>query len=349
MSWPRKAAAIFVLSSCLIYLIGLGAVSALLWTSADQWWPATFLSFAPLWALAAPLILLVPLALIFHRWSIITLAAAAAVLVWPILGLRITLHSTPADEHAPFIRVVTCNMHRGQLNAAEFRAYLDELRPDVVALQDWTSKDQPKLFPPETWNTRRDGELFIASRFPFIETESITLNEPPPVKFSIRLGAAAHYRLLTPLGAVSLINLHLSSPHAALDGMRGFDRTLPEQLTYNSHCRELESATIEQFAEKLTDPVLIMGDFNTPVESILYRRYWDHLSNAFSVVGTGFGTTHFSTSSSLRIDHILYGDAWQAKACWIGPAVGSPHHPLVADLQPGADWPLFGPSADANR
>ncbi len=346
---PRRAAARFVLVICLAYLIGLGVASALLRTVADQWWPATALSFAPLWTLATPLILLIPLALRWHRWSLVTLIAAGALLIWPIMGLQIAWNRTSGESRSPFFRVMTCNIHRAQLNAAEFKTVLDNLHPDVVAMQDWTSVDQPKLFPSSTWNTRRDGELFLASRFPISQAQLITLKEPPPVNFIRRLGAAAYYRLTTPLGEVSLINVHLSSPHAALEALERLDPSSSEQLAYNSRCRELESAAIEQFTENLDDPVLIMGDFNTPMESVLYRRHWDHFGNAFSAVGFGFGTTHISTSSSVRIDHILYGAGWRAQGCWIGPAVGSPHRPLVADMQRSAGLRVLDSSADAER
>jgi vancomycin resistance protein VanJ len=348
-TWPRRAARRLVAIVCLSYVLGLAVAAALLWTLADRWWLATALSFAPRWTMATPLILMVPLALLWHRWSLVTLGVAGAVLLWPIMELQISWHGAEDDGHAPLLRVMTCNIHRQQLNAAEFDAVLDDLRPDVVAMQDWTSADQSKLFPPGTWNTRRDGELFLASRFPIIQAQAIPLREPPPVDFEIRLGAAAYYRVLSPLGEVSLINLHLSSPHAALQALEHLDPTSPEQLAYNSRCRDSESASIEQFTDTLDDPVLIVGDFNTPMQSILYRTYWGHLSNAFSAVGFGFGTTHSSTTSSVRIDHILYGAGWRARTCWIGPAVGSPHRPLVADLQRDGDLPPLDANADAER
>jgi vancomycin resistance protein VanJ len=111
----------------------------------------------------------------------------------------------------------------------------------------------------------------------------------------------------------------------------------------------MESAAIEQFTETLDDPVLIVGDFNTPTASTLYRRHWNDFTNAFSAVGFGFGTTHISTTSSVRIDHILYGPGWRAQACWTGPVVGSPHRPLVADMQCGRALPLPNSTADAQR
>jgi vancomycin resistance protein VanJ len=333
ISRPQKAAARFVLILCLIYLFVLGIVEASLQTLADRWWPATALSFAPLWTMAVPMILLLPMALLWHRWSVLTLAVAGAVLAWPVMGLQIPSQAASTDGQPSALRVMTCNIHRAQLNVAEFKASLDDLHPDVVAMQDWIAADESKLFPSSTWNTHHDGELFLASRFPIVEAQRIALNEPPPAGFTFRLGAAACYHLLTPLGMVSLVNVHLSSPHAALEALMKFDSTSPEQLAYNSRCRELESASIEEFMETLDGPVLIMGDFNTPIESTLYRRYWSDFTNAFSAVGFGFGTSHISTISSVRIDHILYGPGWQAQTCWTGPAVGSPHRPLMADLK----------------
>jgi len=344
---PPRAVARLIQCAYLAYLLALTLVTALLWRWSDLWWPATVLMFSPRWIMVAPMTVLLPMALLWRRRSLIALAAAGGVLAWPIMGLHIPLSPPAVDGQVPFLRVVTCNIHGQHLNAAEFRAVLDDLRPDVVAVQDWTSKDQAELFPPDTWNTRRDGELFLASRYPISAAQSIPLDEPPPVNFKIRLGAAAYYHLLTPVGDVNLINLHLSSAHGALDALQNLDPSSPAQLEYNSCYRDLESSTIEQFAQKLGDPVLILGDFNTPMESVLYRQHWNGFSNAFSTVGFGFGTTHISTESSVRIDHILLGSGWQARACWIGPAAGSPHRPLVADLQRSNSAPLI--DADAGR
>ena len=34
----------------------------------------------------------------------------------------------------------------------------------------------------------------------------------------------------------------------------------------------------------------------------------------------------------VRIDHVLTGDGWRCRRCWVGPDVGSDHLPLLADL-----------------
>jgi vancomycin resistance protein VanJ len=317
----------------LIYLVLLLAAWGVLYFAADQWWPATVLLFSPRWALGLPLLLLLPLAAWRHRPSLITLTAAVAVLVWPILELHIPLHSVADDGHTPFLRVVTCNIHRHALSTEEFKSVLDDVRPDLVALQDWSSDHEPGLFDAGAWRVRRDGELFLASRYPILDARQILLDDPPPPAFLVRLGVAMYYRIQTPLGAVDVINLHLASPHEALGAMMHLDGTSPGQLIYNMRCRELESASVERFASRLQDYVVILGDFNTPRDSAIYRTYWDEFANAFSTSGFGFGATHVSALSSVRIDHILLGSGWEARNCWLAHPSGSPHRPLVADLQ----------------
>ena len=314
----------------ILYFIVLLADAMLIWNYGDRWWPATVLMFAPRWIMALPLILLAPMALFRHRRSLITLSAAGVLLAWPIMGLRLSGHGDGAG--ATPLRVLTCNIHRNQLNAPAFKIMLDDLRPDVVALQDWTSVHEAELFGGGGWYYRRDAELFLASRYPIIKAGPIALQEPPKPEFKIREGAAVYYYLESPAGPISLINLHLSSPHESLQSLREFESDAPEQLEFNSHARELESTSIERFLHGVSGPVVILGDFNTPAESDIYSRHWDQFRDAFNLRGFGFGMTHVSTSSSVRIDHILLGSGWDVSRCWLGPAAGSPHRPLMADI-----------------
>ena len=36
--------------------------------------------------------------------------------------------------------------------------------------------------------------------------------------------------------------------------------------------------------------------------------------------------------TTVRIDHVLAGKGWNCVRCWVGPNVGSPHRPVLADL-----------------
>jgi vancomycin resistance protein VanJ len=315
-----------------LYLICLTTLAIVLWKYADRWWPATVLLYSPRWLMTLPMFLLAPLAIAVHRKSLITLALATIVLAWPLLGLRLSVLGLSSGNGKPALRVLSCNIHRSQLNTNDFRAIIDQIRPDVIALQDWSSNHQEGLFGDDDWHFRRDGELFIASRYPIIEAHWIALNEPPLPKFAIRLGAAMHYRLQTPSGTISVINLHLSSPHVALQSLWKWGDGLAQQLDFNSLCRDQECTSIEDVASRIHEPLIILGDFNTPPESNIYREHWSGFINAFNARGFGFGTTHSSTASSVRIDHILLNDGLTPRRCWLEQPAGSPHKPLVAEV-----------------
>jgi endonuclease/exonuclease/phosphatase (EEP) superfamily protein YafD len=79
-------------------------------------------------------------------------------------------------------------------------------------------------------------------------------------------------------------------------------------------------------------PVIVAGDFNMTPESVIYRRRFGHLQNAFSTAGWGWGGTKFTRIHSVRIDHVLADDHWQIARCEVGPDVGSDHRPVVAEL-----------------
>src|SRR5262249_11050682 len=103
--------------------------------------------------------------------------------------------------------------------------------------------------------------------------------------------------------------------------------------------RRGQSELIRAGAGEAEGRLPLAGDFNTPPDSATYRRCWSSLSNAYSSAGVGWGYTYFTQHAAVRIDHILAGDGWRCRACWVGPDVGSPHRPVVADVE----W--VGPAA----
>jgi vancomycin resistance protein VanJ len=142
-------------------------------------------------------------------------------------------------------------------------------------------------------------------------------------------GAAALFELRAAQGSIFLMNLHLASPHAALltfktDGGR--------KLVENIDRRERESEVVLGAAQLARGPLLLAGDFNTTDDSRIFREYWSEFADAFHRRGLGIGYTYLINHTQLRIDHILTDDAWHVHRCWVGPAVGSPHRPLIADL-----------------
>ena len=97
--------------------------------------------------------------------------------------------------------------------------------------------------------------------------------------------------------------------------------------------RRSESEMARQLAAESIGPVIVAGDFNMPVDSALYERYWSGLQNAFSIAGLGYGQTKFTRFYGIRIDHVLASREWQILTARVGPNLGGDHRPLVVDLQ----------------
>lgn len=335
----RAATAVTVLS-CL-YLAALLGLWLVLCAAADRWWPATVLMYSPRWVWGLPLAALLPAAALARRrraWY--ALAIGTLVLLFPVMRLcvpwqRLLPKSSGNAPHASrTLRVVTLNGDDVDLDAAAFRKWIDETRPDVVALQAWSSRHQGTVFGTSHaqggWHMHRDGELFVASRHP------ITPRPEGHLPAWSEGGSIASYEIHTPGGIVRLFNLHLSTPRHALLAVARQGRGAAKQVTDNSAVRLAQSEAARERVDRAIAegaPVLIAGDLNTPTDGAGYRRCWSDFTNAFSAGGFGFGNTHFTRHTAVRIDHILAGPRLRIRRAWVGPYVGSGHRPLVADVE----------------
>ncbi len=104
------------------------------------------------------------------------------------------------------------------------------------------------------------------------------------------------------------------------------------RLEANSDRRWRESRLLRERVEGLTGPVVLAGDFNTTDDSPIFRENWGAYADAFAQAGWGLGYTYRNSHTQIRIDHILAGRGARIAAFHLGPDVGSPHLPLVADI-----------------
>lgn len=309
------------------YLAALVAVWMVMRQAGDRWWPATAMLMGPRWPYLAPLVVLWPWLLASRRWrmSVIGVAATWFVLV-QVMGFRVPLGGVGKERGD--VRVLTCNVHRQHLDAAKLGDYVTAMHPDVVAIQGWSATDHEFMFTGEGWHVKREGELFVASRMPIERVTPLVLSEDDNVPFGQR-GVAALFELKSERGTVSLISVHLASPHAGLVAMSGDGGgTLKNSVAR----RWRESDTLQAIAEDVQGPLIIMGDFNTTDDSPIFREHWSGYADAFLTRGWGLGYTYMNAHTQFRIDHVLAGSAWMIDRWSIGPDVGSPHRPLVADL-----------------
>jgi endonuclease/exonuclease/phosphatase (EEP) superfamily protein YafD len=103
-------------------------------------------------------------------------------------------------------------------------------------------------------------------------------------------------------------------------------------LRGNTELREIVATMAREWVNKGTAPALVLGDFNTPVESQIFRAVWRGMTDAFSRAGFGFGMTRNNGWIRVRIDHVLAGPGWYVDRAVVGRDVGSDHWPLIVDL-----------------
>ncbi|WP_305043252.1 endonuclease/exonuclease/phosphatase family protein [Geoalkalibacter sp.] len=297
--------------------------------SGDRWWFGTVLLYGPRWIYFFPLVVLVPLALLWYRRGLWMLAVVALVIAWPMMGFNLTKSPLVSSEPAD-LRVLTYNIKRWEVTADEFAGLLDEVQADLAVVQEIA----PRRFnlPPQ-WHVKRAGESLLVSRYPIVRCD-ISKREPQV--------NGIYCVLETPRGPLGFACVDILTPRRALDKVLDettiFDLSQIEATQKMIEDRWYESsglyAWIASFPE---ENKIIAGDFNLTVDSPIYRRIWSSYANAFGRSGFGYGYTKFTKINrfrySARIDHILSTPGVKPVRAWVGPDLGSDHYPLIAEFR----------------
>jgi endonuclease/exonuclease/phosphatase family metal-dependent hydrolase len=182
------------------------------------------------------------------------------------------------------------------------------------------------------WHSHVGEQLCLLSRHPIREADVLGWDD---LAARQRRGGgtsqAAKYFIDMPQGAIGFANLHLETPRKGLEGAL---QLKVGRLSENTSLRAEESRRTREWLGQDDASLVVVGDFNTPVESAIYRREWSKFQNAFSETGTGFGVTWRNGWIQVRIDHVLTGPAWRVRRAVVGPVMGRDHRPLIVDL----DW-----------
>jgi endonuclease/exonuclease/phosphatase (EEP) superfamily protein YafD len=319
--------------------VAILAIVAVMRVAGDRWWPATLLLFSPRWIWAVPFPFLVLLAAIGsgRRRRVWPLAISAALLLFGIMEFqvpwrRMISHRTGTQT----LRLVTCNLHNIESNPEVLNAFIDQSNPDIILLQDYAFSREPRRVQRPGWYRFPLDGMYIASRYPFGHFENllpIDANAMAYTSLGLPLGKAQCFAVDAPGGAFHLVNLHLASAHQAIKILRDGKSFGPELMTADSERRGEESMAISERVQTIGGPFIIAGDFNTPDDSIIFRRAWWRLGDSFAQAGFGFGTTYAKHHTWLRIDHILTGGGWRCIHIQTGPDVGSGHRPILAVLE----------------
>jgi endonuclease/exonuclease/phosphatase (EEP) superfamily protein YafD len=315
-----------------VALAAAALTAILFWRLADVWWPATVLLFGPRWILLLPVGLLMGVAAFRDRALLVPLAVSAAVIVGPIMGFQFGWRGllTGADPDRD-ITVVTFN-----IGGVGFRAgpgeLLAEWDADVAAFQECEDPFSAAIYEVRGWHAWAEGSLCLVSRFPLLQTRVM---DAEVIHRADGSGLVVSHLLQGDEGTFWLTNVHLETPREGLGLIRG-GRVGEgvDQLERDAIMRDIEHRQARAFAAEQPGRKIVVGDFNTPPESRIYRTEWRGWTNAFTQVGRGFGGTRLSGWVRARIDHVLVDDSWTVVDARPGGDVGSDHLPMIARVRP---------------
>jgi vancomycin resistance protein VanJ len=308
-------------------LYGLAGLLYLLarWLSGERFQPVNIVSHL-LPGLALPLVGLWLAFALMRRWrtlALLTPGALAFVLAYGVMLLPRAIVAQDAD--APTLTIMTWNMRGQHTDLQQTYDLIAEIDADIVALQELTQPAVDFLTP----------LLEERYRYSALHSYALSVNGVgiysayPILDDTFWLGLLGNMRVEIAFGETRVVvyNVHPPSP-----GLRV--NTAPR------------SAEIDDLLERLsaeTDPLLVVGDFNTTDQSDDYARLTERLIDSYREAGDGLGLTFPNLGYAnplagalppiIRIDYIFHDDRWQTLSAYVpASSGGSDHYPVVATL-----------------
>lgn len=342
-SSSSRAAACWVIGLSWLNLAALGVLCWMLFVVSESWWFSTVLTYAPRLPFLAPSLGLLVASLFWHMRSVWVNAVSLVVVLGPVMGLSVPvsrLLSPSVVEVGEFeLKIVSCNVQAFKPNFPLVLKEIDVIKPDVVALQEAFPHSSLLDQAFRGWYTVRHDLYWVASRFPL---KLVTQCDVPVYQRT----AGIVVEIETPAGPVLLADIHQMTARRGLTELSKnslVDGEGPQRLEESQELRVEESLIIREQIESVRGdkPLLIVGDFNTPVSSQMFQSHWGDFQSAFDLAGIGYGYTSPCKANRFwpenlpwaRIDHILCSPEWTVRSCQIGKSAGSDHRLIAASLR----------------
>ncbi len=247
-------------------------------------------------------------ALLFHvgrnrtnakRMAVVALACTA----WVAMSM-FHFHGQ-SDRTTKTVRVLFWNVYRAPFGWDS----IHEENADVVVLAEFGES----RLPPDFWR----------NNFPNHPYKRILPREVAVVsKHPIHKGEAAHH---SSRGLYHRLVLSIDGQDVSL-----MVCDVPSR-PYHRRSESIRRVT-EMATEFRNQPSLIVGDMNTPVDSVHFDELRHSYRNAFAVAGRGYHATWPMPLPVLAIDHCWVSRHIEVVACRIKWTVSSDHRPIVADM-----------------
>lgn len=305
---------------------------------SERWWLSALLTYLPRQPYAIPALLLLPATLLTCPKLAWTQLVAIVLVLGPLMGPTAPAAASGVPGHGRHaLRIVSGNLQEGRGSMRKLMAEIEPFRPDIVVFQEAAQGCEPLLQMFADWECVHLNSYFIGSRYPLRVVDHCR------AKPFDRWTAVA-VEIDTPDGPVLVTDIHLMTPRHGASGISVLSPLTGAGVAdfeWHQELRDAEAAETRTFLERLPDrPRLVLGDFNAPSTSSMYRAHWADWQNAFDTAGWGYGYTSpcnagrkwLPNTPWMRIDHVLADDRWTIHACRTGTTDGSDHRLLFTEL-----------------
>lgn len=228
--------------------------------------------------------------------------------LWMFAGQWISndaLDQSPAEKTS---RLMFWNAGEGVLGWSRIFAVIQQQNPDIIALAEAdTLKDQDEAFFDSNFpgyeRIHLPRRLLLLSRFPIISQHRLRW---------IRGAVYESVVIESPRGQVTLVFSDVAS-------------------TLSLHRKEPIKVLVEA-TSKLQGPVIVVGDLNTPVDSLFFDDFRKEFTNAFEASGNGLYTTWPMPLPVIAIDHMWGNDFVRFSDARILWTLASDHRPVIAEF-----------------
>jgi len=237
-----------------------------------------------------------------RRLAAATAALAGALGVWAVAG-EVSLHPNAGSGR---YRGLLWNVDHGHLGWDRVAARVRAEDPDIAAFID---------------AGRSPGAASTALASVLQDRNIYWWNDVLALAVRGRITDARYY----PLGLGS----HAGVAHVEIDGRR-LTVVVVHPRSSPTESRGPAFAQLESLLASLDgEPLLVLGDFNTPSDSVFFDPLRAHLHSAFETVGMGFAGSWPMPIPLLAIDQVWSSDSLSMRSCHLSGSSASDHR-LVA-------------------
>ena len=317
------------------YLAATALIAVVLWGLGDRTILGSVLLFMGRWVFLLPLLVLIPVVAWLRARLLLPVAAGALLVLGPIMGFRTGWRRLLPAPAGADVRVVSFNADGGRAAAQILPSMLDRWGAQVVAFQECGEELATAARRMPGWNVHTSRDLCFMSRFPIRDSAVMDRSALDRIKQSEPdapggAGYVVRFVLDGPRGPIRAANLHLETPRKGFEGLMSGDW---RRMQNNTELRAIESKLARNWVTEGAGPLVVLGDFNTPIESAIFREEWSNLADAFTVAGSGLGVTKHNGWIGARIDHVLTSDEWHVNRATVDTEQRlSDHSALIVDL-----------------